>query len=148
MQPSPQQLKLLALDEQDLAIVSAHVQDAVMKVSDIVWLPAEKRLILTMNRFAWEKKRRLFSRQHERRRAALHFEAVGRLRSSGIDRDRPDDVLDLLAVRFRQTEAPAGEIELDFAGGVTMLLAVDYIEARLTDLGAAWATGARPRHGM
>jgi hypothetical protein len=143
-----QLLKLVAMDEQDLAIVSAHVQDAVLKVSDIVWLPAEKRVLLTMNRFVWEKKARLFSREHERRRAVLHFEGVTGIRSTGIDRAKEDGVLELLAIQFSGTEAPAGEIELDFAGGATMALAADYVEARLTDLGAAWSTAAKPRHGV
>jgi len=143
-----QPLKLVALDEQDLAIVSAHVQDAVMKVGDIVWLPAEKRLLLTMNRFVWEKKTRLFSRAHERRRAVLHFERVTHLKSTGIDRERPDDVLSLLAIRYTATQAPAGQIELDFAGGATLLLEAECIEARLSDLGAAWQAAAKPRHNI
>ena len=143
-----QPLKLVALDEQDLAIVSAHVQDAVMKVADIAWLPAEKRLLLTMNRFVWEKKTRLFSNAHERRRAVLHFDRVTHLKSAGIDRERGDDVLSLLAIRFTATEAPAGHVELDFAGGATMSMDVECIEARLTDLGAAWQAAARPRHQL
>lgn len=143
-----QPLKLVALDEQDLDIVSAHVQDAVMKVGDIAWLAPEKRLLLTMNRFAWEKKKRLFSRAHERRRCVLHFDRVTRLQSTGIDRGRPEDVLSLLAVRFAATETPAGRVELAFAGGATLLLDVECIEARLADLGPAWAAAARPRHGI
>lgn len=143
-----QLLKLVAMDEQDLAIVSAHVQDAVLKVSDLTWLPTERRVLVSMNRFVWEKKARLFSREHERRRAVLHFEGVTGVRTSGIDRKRGDDVLELLAARFTPIDAPAGEIELDFAGGATMVLAVDYIEARLSDLGAAWSTAAKPRHGV
>lgn len=143
-----QPLKLVALDEQDLAIVSAHAQDAVLKVADIAWLAKERRLLLTVNRFVWEKKARLFSREHERRRAVLHFEGVSHVRSAGIARDNPDRVLELLALRFIPGTAPAGMIELDFAGAATMVLSVDYIEARLADLGAAWSTAARPRHGV
>lgn len=143
-----QMLKLVALDEQDLAIVSAHVQDAVMKVADIAWLPAEKRLLLTMNRFVWEKKTGLLSRDHERRRAVLHFDRVTSVKSSGIARDRGDDVLSLLAIRFAASDDPAGAIELDFAGGATMLIDVECIEARLTDLGAAWQAAAKPRHKL
>ena len=144
-----QPLKLVALDEEDLAIVSAHVQDAVMKVGDIAWLAAEKRLLLTMNRFAWEKKARsLFSRAHERRRSVLHFERVTHVRSTGIDRDKGDDVLSLLAARFIATEPPAGRVELDFAGGGALVLDVECIEARLSDLGAAWQAAAQPRHNL
>lgn len=143
-----QLLKLVALDEQDLAVVSAHAQDAVLKVGDIAWLPKERRMVVGMNRFVWERKARLFSREHERRRSVLHFEGVSHVRSSGIDRDDGDAVLELLAVGFTPAEAPGGTIELSFAGGATMALTADYIEARLADLGPAWSTSARPRHGV
>ena len=141
-----QSIRLLALDEDDLRIVSAHVQDAVLKVSDLVWLPAEHRLVLGMNRFVWEKKRRWFANEHERRRAVLHFDRVLAVRSAGIDREKADDVLSLLAVRFEPGEAPAGTVALDFAGNATLQLDVECIEARLTDTGGAWATPSIPRH--
>src|SRR5690606_24929524 len=121
---------------------------AVMKVSDIAWLASEKRLVISMNRFAWEKKKRFFRREHERRRSVLHFDGVTHVKSTGIDRERGDDVLCLLALRFSATKPPSGRLELDFAGGATIVADVDYIEARLADLGAAWATAARPRHAV
>jgi len=141
------QLKLVALDEEDLAIVSAHVQDAVLKVADLAFLPADKRFVVAMNRFVWENKRGLFSRQHERRRSVLHFENVRAVRISGFKREAGDDVLSLLALRFDAgSEAPAGTIELTCSGGAAIQLDVGYVEARLSDLGAAWETSALPRH--
>ncbi len=142
-----QPLKLVALDDEDLKIVSAHVQDAVMKVGDISWLKAEKRVVIAMNRYAWEKKTGLFFGKPERRRSVLHFEAVTALRAIGVDPARSEDVLSLLAIRFEAGQAPGGTVEIDFSGGATMRLTVDYIEARLADLGAAWEATARPRHG-
>jgi len=141
-----QALRLLALDEQDLGIVSAHVQDGVLKVGDIEWLPGEKRLILPMNRFVWEKKRGWFAIEHERRRAVLSFDRVLSVTSAAIDRTQADDVLSLLAIRFLPSDAPAGTIELDFAAGATMRLGVECIEARLADIGGAWRAGSMPRH--
>lgn len=143
-----QLLKLLALDEQDLAIVSAHVQDAVMKVGDIAFLPREKRALFAMNRFAWEEKTGFFSRRPQRRRTALHFEGVTAMRAEGIDQGRADDVLSLLAVTFTPTSAPAGTLALTFSGGGTLALDVDYVEARLADLGPAWEAAAKPRHAV
>lgn len=140
------QMKLVALDEEDLSIVSAHVQDAVLKVADIVYRPAEKRLVIAMNRYAWEKPQGLFRASNERRRSVLHFDRVLAMRTTSIARDRPDDVLSLLAARFEATEAPAGVVELTFAGGAAIRLDVECIEARLTDLGAAWQATSRPRH--
>ncbi|RIK85505.1 MAG: DUF2948 domain-containing protein [Hyphomicrobiales bacterium] len=141
------QLKLVALDEQDLAVMSAHVQDAVLKVGDLSWRTAEKRFVVALNRFVWENRPGFFRRNNERRRSALHFEAVRGVSSAGIARDRPDEVLSLLAIRFEPgAQAPAGTLELTFSGGAAIRLDVDYVEARLADLGAAWQAASRPTH--
>ena len=71
----PDCLKLLALDDEDLAVLSAHVQDAVLKVADLVNLPKERRFALGMNRFIWEKAEG-GRKNFERRRAALTFDRV------------------------------------------------------------------------
>jgi hypothetical protein len=139
-------LKLVALDAEDLLVVSAHVQDAVSKVSELEYLPGEKRFVVAMNRFVWENAGGIFRRHKERRRAVLHFDRVLSVKTSGIDRNRREDVLSLLALRFRPAEAPAGAIELIFAGGAAASLEVECVEARLTDLGAAWEARSLPRH--
>lgn len=141
------QLKLVALDEQDLAIVSAHVQDAVLKVGDLSFLAPERRFVAAVNRFVWENRPGFFRPNNERRRSALHFEAVRGVRTAGISRDKPEEVLSLLAIRFEPAaEAPAGIIDLVFSAGAAIRLEVDYIEARLADLGAAWEAASRPAH--
>jgi len=142
-------LKLAALDEEDLNIISAHVQDAVMKVGEITYQKREKRFTLAMRRFVWENKGQgfFFRRQpHQRRLSALSFDRVLTVRSAGIDMAKPEEVLSLLAVRFLPGETPSGTVELDFSGGATIQLEVECIEARLSDLGAAWETPVRPRH--
>ncbi len=139
-------LKLVALDREDLQIVSAHVQDAVMKVGDLHYTPREKRFVVAMNRYAWEGRGGLFRRKRERRNSVLHFDRVLAARTAGIDPARPDEVLSLLAVTFRPGEAPAGIVELAFAGGGTIRLDVECIEARLSDLGAAWQASSTPIH--
>jgi hypothetical protein len=140
------ELKLLALDLDDLAIVSAHLQDAVFKVGDIRWLPGEKMFSLAANRFVWEqaaRKRKGF----ERRRAALVLKRVMAVRSTGIDRNRKGDVLCLLALRFHQKgEGPEGTVELVLAGEATIALDVECIEVALADIGGAWETASKPRH--
>jgi len=138
-------LKLAALDPEDLAVVAAHVQDAVLKVGDVEWRPREKRLVIQLNRFVWEAADRK-GRGFERRRAALHFARVEAVQASRIRRDAPDAVLNLLTVRFEAGDAPAGHVYLDFSGGASLRLTVECIEAGLADLGAAWATENRPLH--
>ena len=139
-------LKLLALDAEDLQVISAHVQDAVLRVGDIDWRAAEKRVVIAMNRFVWEAPKRLFGRHDERRRAALHFDRVLAVKTAGIDRGQPAEVLSLLAIRFEATDAPAGYVDLVFSGGATMRLDVECIEAQLSDLGGAWEATSRPAH--
>jgi Protein of unknown function (DUF2948) len=139
-------LKLVALDRQDLNVISAHVQDAVMKVGDLEFLPGNKRFVIPMHRFAWEAVSGRFRKRGERRQSVLHFDRVLSAKAAGIDRNKPADVLSLLAVRFAEADAPAGTVELDFSGGATIRLHVECIEARLADLGSAWEASSLPTH--
>ncbi|WP_376701961.1 DUF2948 family protein [Mesorhizobium sp. ISC25] len=139
-------LKLVALDDQDLSIISAHVQDAVMKVSDLEYLPSVKRFVLTMSRFVWEAKSGFLRQHNERRQAVLHFDRVLGAKTSGIARDKPDEVLSLLAISFLALDKPAGIVELIFSGGGAIMLDVECIEARLADVGGAWKATSRPVH--
>ncbi len=140
-------LKLAALDATDLEIVSAHVQDAVMKVGEIAFLPKEGRFVLPMNRLAWETVSGLVRKRAERRRSVLSFDRVVSVRSAGIARDRPAEVLSLLAVRFHPDDtSPAGTVELVFSEGAAIRLVVECIEARLADLGGAWQASSLPAH--
>lgn len=139
-------LKLIALDEEDLAVISACVQDAVAKLSDLEFLAAQKRFVVVMNRFAWETGKPAFRHKYQRRRSVLHFERVTRVETSGIDQSSKEEVLSLLALEFVPAELPAGTVRLIFSGGATVRLTVECIEARLSDLGPAWETGLRPVH--
>lgn len=146
--PDDDLLRLIALDTDDLAVLSAHVQDAVVRVHDINWLAREGHFVLGMNRFVWEAAQggSWRKREYQRRRSALHFARVGKVQSVGIDR-RGDTILELLSIRFEPGDtAPSGDVVLDFAGGPAIRLSVEVVEAELTDLGPAWATPIAPRH--
>ena len=139
-------LKLVALDEEDLAIISAHVQDAVMKVEHLDYASSSRQFILTMNRFAWDAAAGGRKASDERRLSVLNFARVTSAKSHGINPRKREDVLSLLAIRFLPSEAPSGTIELMFAGDASIRLGVEVIEARLTDTGGAWAASSRPAH--
>lgn len=142
-------LKLAALDEEDLEVLSAHLQDAVLRVADLAYLPKDKRFALVADRFAWERMMREepgATGAFERRRTGLHFERVLKCSSRGIDRSARDCILELLAIRFTATSAPAGTIDLLFAGGKDIRLEVECIEAAAKDLGPAWTTNCCPKH--
>ncbi len=148
--PAADRLRLIALDAEDLAVLSAHLQDAVVKTGDMTWLPGQNRFALVLNRFAWEAVEKGFRRKksYQRRRTGLHFDRVVRVMSSGIEQAGKDIVLSLLAVQFQETEHPAGEIHLIFSGGATVRLMVECLEAQLSDLGPAWSADHAPRHGI
>lgn len=136
-------LKLVALDAEDLAVLSAHVQDAVLKPADIAWLAREKRLALVCNRFDWAAKEASGARQ--RRRTGLRFDRVAKVSARAMPKGS-ESVFNLLAISFVATDEPAGIVELAFSGGAGLRLHVECIEAALDDLGPMWATENEPRH--
>ncbi|MDX3808751.1 DUF2948 family protein [Bosea thiooxidans] len=136
-------LKLVALDADDLAIVSAHLQDAVLKAADIVYLPAEKRFALAVRRFDWEG---AVHGQRRRRLAALHFDRVLSVRSAKLDKNDAGKVLNLLAITFEQNDEPAGDVTLHFSEGAAIRLSVECVEAQMKDLGPVWEAVATPGH--
>jgi DUF2948 family protein len=138
-------LKLIALDQDDIAVVSTHLQDAVVKVADILWRPAEKRLVLALNRFDWEACGEV-TPCYQRRRTALRFERVLALRCRNVSPAAKDAVLNLLAIEYVETDAPAGTITLIFSGGAALRLEVECLECELADLGPTWTAKARPAH--
>jgi hypothetical protein len=138
--PAAEPLKLIALDADDLSVISAHLQDAVLKRGDIVWLPGEKRFALALRRFDWEG---AAQGQKRRRLSALHFERVTAARSTKV---AGDAVLSLLAVTFTQSDDPAGQVTLHFSDGAAIRLDVECIEAQMKDLGPMWEAVATPAH--
>ena len=128
------QLKLNALDADDLAVISAHVQDARVQTADIIWRQAEKRLVVGMSRLDWEQT--LAGETGPRRLlAALRFDRVLACKSRNIDLAAPDIALDLLGIEFHPGEAPSGSAVLIFSQGGALRLDVECLECELTDLG-------------
>jgi len=127
-------LKLIALDADDLAVISTHVQDACVRVCDIIWRQGETRLVIGMNRLDWEQT--LAGETAPRRLvAALRFERVLSCKSRNIDLSEPERVLELVGIEFHPTEAPGGSALLIFAQGAALRLDLECLECELTDLG-------------
>jgi hypothetical protein len=129
------QLKLIALDADDLAVISAHVQDARVQAADIIWRQGEKRLVVGMSRLDWEQtpagetaSRRLV--------AALRFDRVLSCKSRNIDLEAPDAAMELLGIEFHPGEPPGGSAVLLFSQGGAVRLDVECLECELTDLDA------------
>lgn len=138
----PASLKLLAQDADDLAVISAALQDAVAKVGDIAFEPRARVLTVALNRYRWEAGR------GERVRSALQIAGVLKVETRKIRRDAPEAVVELLAVTFEPGEAPGGVVTLSFAGGGDLRATVECVEAVLADVSAPWRTPRTPRHEL
>jgi hypothetical protein len=136
-------LRLVALDQEDLAIISAHLQDAVVRVGDIAYLPGEQRFAIVGRRFDWESAPQEPPR---RRLTGLHFERVTAVRARGIDPSQQDAILELLAITFEEQDAPSGTATLFFADGGAIQIDVECIEMQMKDLGPVWEAESRPVH--
>lgn len=142
----PQNLSLLVEDEEDLGIVSAYLQDAIVRLGDIAYLPKTRRFALLANRYCWECDDAM--KAGSRRLAGIHFDEVIRAQSTYIRRSNPDAVLQLLAVQFAPTGEKGGLVDLCFAGGGRIRLEVECIDASLRDLSSPWQARTRPAHPL
>jgi len=133
-------LKLVAFDPEDLAVISAHLQDSLLRVGDIVYLPKERRFAIQTRRFDWE------SATPQRRLTCMHFEHVKAVRVRGIDQTNKDAVLNLLAIAFEEGDPPSGTATLIFADGGAIQVDVECIEMQMKDIGPVWAAESRPVH--
>ncbi len=136
-------LRLVALDEDDLAILSAHLQDALVSVAELAYLPRERRFALIGKRYDWVKAAR---GECERCAVGLHFECVLAVARTGFAQDETDRVLHLLAIVFEPGEVPGGTIVLTFAGGAAVRLTVECLEAQMSDLGERFPCDKVPPH--
>lgn len=138
-------LRLRAESEEDLAIVSSLVQDAVGKTGEVHWLPTKHRLVAVLSRFRWE--------NHigdpsgtppcERVLTALSVEGALRVRARGLDPRDGGQVFELLALLFEPTEGCAGTLTLTMAGDAEIAVEVECLELSLTDLSRPWAAKAQ-----
>lgn len=134
-------LRLTVLDEEDLSVVSALLQDAEVTLSDMAFLPRQARFVLIVARFDWTAAMR---GSPERCRAGLHFERVQHVARSGLPAPDPALPLRLLAIAFSPEDAPGGTVLLTFIGGAQIRLTVECLEAEMRDIGPRWAVEAQP----
>ena len=138
-------LRLLADDAEGLSLMAAAVQDALVRPQDMAFHRRARSCGLEVCRFQWERAGR--RPPYFRSRAILALSGVLNVRSQALPRG-VDDVLSLLDVRFHPgAEAPAGEVELAFAGGGRLMVQVECLEATLHDTGPVWPTRKKPDHG-
>lgn len=138
-------LHLLGTDSEDLAIISACLQDAVTCLGDMAFLSKKRRFAMVLNRFRWEAEESGL-KEPERIRTGVHFDGVMKVRRRGLPAAKGHP-LELLAIQAEETPKGA-TIMLYFAGGGAILLEAECIDCQMTDLSEPWATRTIPRHAQ
>ena len=139
-------LKLIARTEEDLRVVSAHLQDAIASVSDIASLKKNKIFLLQLNRFMWEDIEKGVFRKNKRIRTVLKFENVLNVLSKNINQLKKDKFLDFLAIETNKMPDNNYEMKIIFAGDSVIRVLSEVIEVTLDDQGEAWNTKNKPKH--
>ena len=142
----PKNLKLIARTVEDLRVVSAHLQDAIVNIKDIANLKKNKILLLQLNRFMWEDVEKGLFRKNKRIRTILKFENVIKVKSRNINLAGKDKFLDFLTIETNQMTDNNYEMKILFAGDSILKVIVEVIEVTLDDQGEAWDTKNKPKH--
>jgi hypothetical protein len=143
-------LKLRAEDAEDLTVIAAYLQDALIKTGEMIYWPKQRRFALVLQRYVWESEgqSRLSFPRHWRVTCGVHFDHVLAIKSRGIDRSQPDAVLELLTIGYEPRREDAAVVRLVFAGGGEVELELECIDLTLSDIGQPWAVPLRPEHGL
>jgi len=139
-------LKLIARSEEDLRVVSAHLQDSIASIADIANLKQNKIFLMQLNRFMWEDVEKGVFRKNKRIRTILKFENVLAAYSRNINQLKKDKFLDFLAIETNITPDKNYEMKIIFAGDSIIRIVSEVIEVTLDDQGEAWDTKNKPKH--
>ena len=142
----PKNLKLIARTEEDLRVVSAHLQDSIASIADIANLKKNKIFLMQLSRFMWEDVEKGVFRKNKRIRTILKFENVMNVFSRNINQLKKDKFLDFLAIETNITPDKNYEMKIIFAGDATIRIISEVIEVTLDDQGEAWDTKNKPKH--
>ena len=141
-------LKLIAKTEEDLRVVSAHLQDAIVNVSDVANLKKNKIFLMQLNRFMWEDVEKGVFRKNKRIRTILKFENVIKAYAKNINQLKGNKFLDFLAIETYQMIDNNYEMKIVFAGDSIIKIIAEAIEVTLDDQGEAWDTKNIPKHKL
>ena len=136
-------LRLIAREPDDVAPISAALQDAVGQIGDFLFEPRARRFTLALNRYRWEGAPR---GRGERVRAALQAGEVRAAKTHRLKQGAPDAVVSLLSVSFEAGDPPGGALVFTFSGGAALRLEVDCVDLVLADVSAPWRAAGRPEH--
>ena len=142
----PKNLKLIARTEEDLRVVSAHLQDSIASIADIANLKKNKIFLMQLNRFMWEDVEKGVFRKNKRIRTMLKFENVLNVLSKNINQHKKDKFLDFLTIETIKTPDKNYQMKIIFSGDSVISIISEVIEVTLDDQGEAWDTKNKPKH--
>ena len=141
-----QNLKLIAKTDEDLRVISAHLQDSIVKTSDIANLKRNRIFLMQLNRFMWEDVEKGVFRKNKRIRTVLKFENILKVASKNVDQNKNDRFLDFLAIETIKMPDKNYEMNLTFSGDAVLKLVAEAIEVTLDDQGSPWESKNKPEH--
>ena len=141
-------LKLIAKTEEDLKVVSAHLQDAIANISDVANLKKNRIFLMQLNRFMWEDVEKGVFRKNKRIRTILKFENVIKVHAKNINQSKGNKFLDFLTIEIKQMIDKNYEMKIVFAGDSIIKILAEVIEVTLDDQGDAWDTKNIPKHKL
>ena len=136
----------MAKTSEDLRVISAHLQDSIVKTNDIANLKKNRIFLMQLNRFMWEDIEKGVFRKNKRIRTVLKFENVISVTSKNIKQGKDDRFLDFLTIDTLQMSDKNYEVNLIFSGDIIVKLIVEAIDATLDDQGLPWESKNKPRH--
>ena len=139
-------LKLIARTEEDLKVVSAHLQDSIAHVSDIANLKKNKIFLMQLNRFMWEDVEKGVFRKNKRIRSVLKFDNVINVHSKNINQTNKDKFLDFLTIETNKMPDKNYEMNIVFSGDLRIKVISELIDVTLDDQGDPWDTKNKPKH--
>tara|TARA_B100001769_G_C21886023_1_gene478944 strand:+ start:321 stop:764 length:444 start_codon:yes stop_codon:yes gene_type:complete len=141
-----QNLKLIAKTEEDLRVISAHLQDSIVKTSEIANLKKNRIFLMQLNRFMWEDVEKGVFRKNKRIRTVLKFENILKATSKNVEQKKNDRFLDFLAIESSKMTDKNYEMNLIFSGDIIIKLIAEAIEVTLDDQGLPWESKNKPKH--
>ena len=139
-------LKLLATSDEDLRVIAAHLQDAIVSVQDIASLKKNRIFLIQLNRFMWEDVEKGVFRKNKRIRTMLKFENVISVLSKNINPKNDKEFLDFLTIESNLLSDTSHEIKLIFSGDSVIKIKAEVMDVTLDDQGSPWETKAQPKH--
>ncbi len=141
-------LKLIGKNLEDIKVISAYLQDSIVKLKNIAFLKKNRIFVMILNRFMWEDVEKGVFRQNKRVRCALKFEEVTKVQSKNINQKNKNKPLEYLAIKSSLISDNIFKIKIFFSGGGIITIISEVIEVTMSDLGKPWNVKYFPAHKL